>query len=223
MTDASEAYQQPSPVESLRALIHSRQEELDYLLEDFDKGLEFVHDIDRVNQVLADSPRPDLVMTARADISQVNSLSDLDDTNNFQPRLASFGIRTYAPDIRGDLSFAGYRAPDTTELGVMFQMGARGDYQGYRSFAKANGIDTDVAEDIVLLTHAAKESFLRMWIIFPELTTTIMARCLNTDRRYSDRHQEEVFVAYNLMAQLVDVGDNAVIKDGTVDGWILCR
>jgi hypothetical protein len=223
MINPLETYRSPDPIEALRASVQGRQEELGNLVTEFESGMDFLRDIDQVNSVLAESPRPELVLPNRVKVQELNSLEDLEDTNNFKPRLASFGIRTYEAEADRSWQSAGFRPPDADELDVIFQLGARGDYHGYISFTEKNGIDETFADDILLRTHISKESFMRMWIIFPELTKTIIARCLDTDRSGSDRNNEEVFVAYNLMSQLVDAGDDSVIRNGEVDTRVLCR
>ncbi|MEK7152952.1 MAG: hypothetical protein AAB834_03330, partial [Patescibacteria group bacterium] len=157
----------------------------------------------------------------------VDSLQDLARVNNFIPNLAGFGVPVYK-DISDPFThiatskFVGRRQLNEDEMASLFLLGARPDYH---AVAEAHGIDPKLADTLYDETHLGRESFMRMWILFPELTKAVLVGSLDevgNRRRYSDRAHEEAFIAYNLMARLVDVNDRNVLKkDGVVNDWYM--
>lgn len=232
MTDPSDAYPRPNPVEVFANTIHARQQELEFLLTGLQHGMEVVSDVNKVNETILASTRPDLVMTEPVAMMPIDSPYNLGRINNFVPSLTSFGMRIYEEvesPITGKkrLESVG-RKPLTREvLDLYFFMGARGTDEEHFAFAESNGISDELAADMRLQTHIGMESFMRMWILFPELTEFIITNVANSPENKGRPFKEEVFVAYSLMSRLVDrndVGGNGAVKaDGTVDDWLLCH
>lgn len=228
MTNNGETVQDSGPLEALRTYNQQRQAELDKLEADFAHGLEVVCDLGRVNEVLSASARPDLAMTERAVMDEVATIDDLKHTNNFATNLGGFGFAANETDASGFTIYAGLRGPDPEEAKMLFDLGARGNYEQYMEYSAEQGLDRDTVSMLLINSHLARGAFMRMWVLFPELTQTIMARSLNTIRKNHDEYKQEAFVAYNLMAQLVDTGDAYVMREGengiiAVDSWHLCR
>jgi hypothetical protein len=223
-----------SPVEALNARVASRQDELAKLTSEFELDFSVVTNLEVVNEIIAASERPDLVITDPATMMEVPDVAGLSRTNNFQPGMRYFGNRVYkeldTPDRRGNTKeWVGYAPMTDDELNFYFLIGARGDYDGYRQFAAENGLDKDDVIDKMMQTHIGKPAFMRMWIVCPELTVNLIRKCLD-DREAYKEIGEELFVAYTLMSKLVDKKDPYVIRDlpgqvdeHGVDWWYLCR
>ncbi len=229
MTDPSDRYPQPNPAEVFADSINRRHEQLMYLLSGLEQGLDLIADFDQVNELLTTSPRPDLVMTQRVLMMPVESPSNLGYVNNFVPKLRAFGVRLYEDrrsDWTGEIESQeiGRRQLTDKERAQYFFMGARGGYDEHLAFAKQHGIDGSLAKEMWPQTHISKEAFMRLWILMPELTETLMDLSLDKPGSRYGNINEEVFVAYSLMSRLVDRNDRGAIQeDGTVDTWLLCH
>lgn len=220
----------PNPTTTFDKAIAKRHGELLHLSDGLRRGIDLISDLGRVNELLAVSPRPDLVMTERVAMMPVDTIEDLGKVNNFIPSMRTFGMRLYE-DVKDRWTdeikpeFVGWREYTDEERAQAFLMGARGDYDAHHAFAEANGVDYDFAHDLLMQTHVNEPAFMRMWILMPELTEELMAACLDRPERKSyAKIEEEIFVAYSLMSRLVDKNDRGAIKaDGTVDDWLLCH
>ncbi len=219
------------PVSVFYEGIYSRHKELLFLADSFRQGMELIADLEHVNEILRSSPRPDLVMTERLEMMPVESPSKLGRINNFVPNLCGFGVPLFEDQKQPGFAsnelkrtYIGRRTPTEEERAQYFLIGARGNYHKQLEFAKENGVDEELARDMILMTHIDKEAFMRMWILMPELTAALMAACLDTPGSERKNIKEEVFVAYALMSRLVDRNDaRAVKKDGSIDPWLLCH
>lgn len=231
MARPPEGEPRPNPVTTFDNVIAKRHGELLRLSDGFRHGMELISDLERVNEILAASPRPDLVMTERVEMMPVDNPNDLGRVNNFIPSMTAFGMpifedRKSIVTDEVEPQFIGRREYTDEERARVFFMGARGDYHEHFAFAEANGIDESFADDLLMQTHVNEPAFMRMWILMPELTEELMVACL--DREYGKGSyadiREEIFVAYQLMSRLVDRNDRGAIKgDGTVDTWLLCH
>lgn len=231
MSEQGEKTQALGPVEILSQTIAQRQEELAYLLTSFEHGMELISDMERVNELLSTSPRPDLIISEKVDMMPVESPTQLGRVNNFIPSWQAFGVRVF--EDREDTSTTeikpkciGRRNFNDEERSQYFIMGARGGYEEHLAFAEENGLDKHLANEMLLQTHINTEAFMRMWILLPELTEYLMSKCLDeVGMRMQDKDiDEELFVAYSLMSRLVDKDDMYAVKsDGTIDTWLLCR
>ena len=228
MTNPYEMGAPESPVDAFRRDILAREDEPDVLLAGLEEGLALLEDMEEVNARLAASVRPDLVITTPAEQMPLDWPVRHRSINNFIPRLRGFGPDKYevrrgwsrGPD---DPVFVGRHQPTQQDLETYFLLGARGTFDESMDFAAAHGIGQEVAMVACFQSAAYKPAFMRMWVLFPELTETIIRRCVADDRPY-EAIDDEVFVAYSLMSKLVDAGDPSVTKeDGQIDGWSLCR
>jgi hypothetical protein len=223
------------PVEVLAARTANRHEELAILNSDFEDSYTIVTNPEVVNAAIAASPRPDLLLSHPATMMTVASVADLGRTNNFQPNMQCFGSRIYRhidePNFRGETEeWIGYAPVTDVELDLYFLVGARGNYDDYKQFIEANGLDDTHVMDMMMQTHISKPAFMRMWIACPELTANLMRKCVD-DREAYKEIGAELFVAYTLMSQLVDKNDAYVQRPGLagqvdeqgIDGWYLCR
>lgn len=82
-----------------------------------------------------------------------------------------------------------------------------------------------VVNECFLSNHAIKPAFIRMLILFPEFTTTLVAEMsLPENKNKYTKFEEHLYVAYQLMSRLVDETDLYVLRDNDeVDGRYLCR
>lgn len=197
------------PIERFAESVMRRQTELAELQASFAHGLEVVADLEQVNQVLAASSRPDLVITAPVDFPSPESPDNMGNIENFDYRMRGFGIRDHSQSGR----YAAYRPFTTEERAEFFALGARGNGQSYMQFAQAHGLDEQDTLGLIGESHIAKPAFMRMWVVLPELTEYLMTQCLNQDSMQRKPIQEELFVAYTLMAQLIDRKDPSVQYD----------
>ncbi|HUD06501.1 MAG TPA: hypothetical protein VMR34_01310 [Candidatus Saccharimonadales bacterium] len=222
-----------NPVEVFSSEIGMRQEQLVYLAGALEEGMELIGDINVVNELLAASSRPDLVMSEPVEQMPLNSLRDINHVNNFIPSWTAFGVRVFRDEVTSydwekeqkiEPVYKGRRPFTDEERARVFLLSARGGYEGTKDFAAQQGFDNDFVRDMILQTHIDGEAFLRMWILMPELTERLMSWCLDeVDNRYRDI-DEEIFVAYSIMSRLVDRNDHGALKDdGTIDTWLLCH
>lgn len=228
MIDPTEQEPRFDDVEHFCAHVAARKERLDYLADCLTGAVEIIADIDTVNSVIAASDRPELVMTKRVDQLELKGVHDLIRVNNFTPGMRAFGTRVFEDRETWDgqlkSEWIGRRKLDDEERAKFYLMGGRGEYNTFIEFAKENGIDKNAALEMLLQTPVNNQAFMRMWILFPELTENLMDWCLDESGNRYKSIDEEIFVAYSIMSKLVDIGDKGVIKDsGELDSWILCR
>jgi len=66
--------------------------------------------------------------------------------------------------------------------------------------------------------HSKKPAFLRMLILFPDFTKNlVLEMSQNENRNRMDDFQEDIFVAHQLMARLVDRSDPGVVRNNDVN------
>lgn len=225
----------PNPVDVLANRVANRQEQLEELLPAFEGAFILVTDPVEVHAAISTSPRPDLALNDPAQMMQVPDVAGLRRTNNFTPNMRSFGSRKYLeleePNFRGETrEWVGYEPATDEELEVYFSMGALGSFADYKRFAEDHPFGNDRIMDMFMQTHIDKPAFMRMWIVCPDLTVQLMRHCVDTQERHL-QIGEELFVAYSLMAQLVDKNDAHVkrpeligqVDEKGIDPWYLCR
>ena len=228
MTGSYERGTELSPVDRFARDVRTGEPEADFLLDGLEAGLELLTDMDAVNERLAASERPDLVVTAPAEQMELDWPVNHRKINNFIPRLRGFGLEAYKMGktwSRGpeEPIYIGRTPPTPEQLKLYFALGARGSFDDGMAYAAANGIDKDFAMNACFQSAVYKPAFMRMWILFPELTEALIMRSVD-DRRDYEAIDPEIFVAYSLMSKLVDASDYRVTKqDGTVDNWSLCH
>lgn len=218
-------------IDSFKVGVETRKAELDYLYDGLAQGLAVVGDHDSLNATIEASSRPDLLLTNPAPQFEITWPFRQRRINNFTPGMQAFGMRVYmdvqeAWEDEPVNKFVGRRQLTDEERKLYFFMGARGDYEGHHAFAEENGVDRDLATDMIMQSHVAEGAFMRMWIAMPELTEHLMSKCLEeyTPDPITTSRTEEIYVAYSVMSRLVDANDAYVKKrDGTIDDWRLCR
>ena len=228
MIDSPEQYSISDPLVYFQDHVEDRKGRLDYLAAQFEYALGIVKDLETVNALIGSSPRPDLVITQRVEQLEIAGLHELGRTNNFTPHMQAFGIRVYEDRENWkhevEPTYVGRRRLTDEERGRFRLMGGRNGYDEFKAFAEANGIDKETSSEMMLQTHIARSAFMRMWILFPELTENLMDWCLEEVGDRDRSIDEELFVAYSIMSKLVDIGDSGVVRgNGELDSWRLCR
>lgn len=187
--------------------------------------------IDELNPLILESDRPDLKMTERAAMMPLPDYDGVRKLNNFNSGMKRIGDPIYKiVTSKFDPSYSeqklvGIRPFDDAELKTLLRLGGRG-VAGVTKLIEQS--EAEVLPSIVdaakLTTNACREAFIRMWILCPKLTLGLMERCPQRDMRGLGI-TEELFVAYNIMSQLVDAGDRGVrdANTGKIDDWRLCR
>lgn len=219
-----------SPAKVLAQVVDVRHAELNSLSDFFTSSLELVMDTQRVNDIISNSLRPELVLSERVPQKQMREPYEHGFyVNNFIPKLRGFGIPIYVPyDNRGqydpETRMIGRRQLTQDELTTWLQMGARGDFNSHHAHAQKIGVAKEDASDMLLHSLIGYESFMRLYVLAPQLTEHLIRACLDEVDVPRRPQKEEIFVAYTLMSQLVDLNDKgAVDKEGTRDDWLLCR
>jgi hypothetical protein len=229
MSESLEALRQLSPVIVLTGHIATRGAELEQLSTLFIPAMEIVSDMQRVNEVLETSERPELVMTRQVPQVYGDSPDNLGRINNFIPDMRSFGIRQYEKDTsafakKGAEIMVGRRPFDEDEKAVIQLLSGREGSHEFQAFAAEQGIDKDFAHEVLMMSHTDKKAFARMLIICSELTWHLIDKCLDKvgDTR-TKQVSEELYVAYALMSRLVDENDQDARRNGEDNDWALCH
>lgn len=229
MSEIQEVVYQKNPAEVLAAHIAMRGAELEYLSTLFNPAIEVVSDIQRINDVLANSERPELVMTRQVAQVYGDSLDNLGGINNFIPSMESFGVRQYGKDEsplakEGAVKMLGRRPYDENEKAAIKLLSGHEGYHNFLAYAEEHGIDSEFAHDALMMTHTDKNAFARMLIVCPELTWHLIDKCLNrVEETRAKQVNEELYVAYALMSRLVDENDYDARRNGKDDDWALCH
>ncbi|MCB0335500.1 MAG: hypothetical protein KDD62_04320 [Bdellovibrionales bacterium] len=198
----------------ITAHIEQRREELLRLNAYATKALSVLHNLSQVNAEFEKVGRQDLVMNRRASMMSVHTVEALSQTNNFAMNMKYFGVRASDPVTKE----YGHRLPSSDELKIFQQIG--GHYRDFEQRALAAGLNEDTTHMLILNSHLATPAFMRMWVVAPELTEDIMSKLFQAK---PNEHREELFVAYNIMSQLVDEDDPYVRVDDCIDSGYLCR
>lgn len=177
----------------------------------FESALPIVSDLTACNQRLSGAGRSDLAMTEQARMMEVSSPSEvLGKCNNFTP---NFSIHTgyVEEDSQGSAYFGKNKKPIPITL------------EELTSLVKKK-ITFENSENWAILSHIIKPAFQRMLALFPDFTTSLVLKLSQSQEGYVYAESEpELFVAYQIMSNLVDVGDEYVVNEGEVDSWYLCR
>lgn len=218
MIEYDDRFKAPTAEQALSdslALHEFRSAELIALQDSFEDAMAIVTNQDELNAKLAGSSRPDLVIAERAHMRQIYHPLDYGfDINNFVPSMTNFGTLIVEDETEGaDLGAPKLRPLTDDDLLLWFELGGRGgalSYEDYEEIAQTHGLEVEQVCHMFMMTCIGFESFMRMWIVAPELTVRIMRKCLNPSGIGGGGVREEIFVAYTLMSQLVDVNDTAV-------------
>lgn len=210
----------PAPSEvrvGFRQYVDKRIQRLGGLRELLEVGLPIVADLNRCNSVLIESGRPDLVVTERAAMMPVGSPDEvISKCNNFTP---NFVFITGTKAVKGEEISDDYETISVTRKQLI---------QLRTGMVTPEEIQDESVEDSfgsIAMSHAAKPAFQRMLVIFPNFTIGLILEMSDHRilHRRDARFEPELFVAYQLMGQLVDARDEHVMQDGKVDDWYLCR
>jgi hypothetical protein len=231
MSESLEALSQRSPLIVLTGHIATRAAELEHLTTLFIPALELVGDMQSVNEALARSERPELVMTRRVPQNDDVSPTNLGSINNFIPNMCSFGIGQYIEDRRAfatesTIIMVGHRPFEEDEkAAIQLLCGREGDYHAFQDFAAEQGIDRDLAVEVFTRTHTDKKAFARMLITCPELTWHLIDKCLfKVGDTGTKEVNDELYAAYAVMSLLVDENDQcARRRNGEDDDQALCH
>ena len=207
-----------------------RKAQLESLSRSLEQGLNIVTDTDRVNDMLAVSVRPDLIMTEPVPQLQITWPYKSSDICNFSPGMQGFGPRVYKNEKSwrtGEIepTFVGRRPANPMEKEVYRLLAGRRDNNDSSNFAYTQGIDPDITHDIYSQSLARHEAFARMYTLLPKLTEILMDWCIDDRYKHGQRDiKPEIYVGYCLMSRLVDRTDTYAVKtDGSMDGWRLCH
>jgi hypothetical protein len=77
-------------------------------------------------------------------------------------------------------------------------------------------------ESFIVSIYQRQRPYLRLQLLYPEIYEAAIS-AKDTFTRDDNGYWQALYVAYDRMAQLVDVGDPWVSQDGVVDEWHLCR
>ncbi len=167
-----------------------------------------IEDLEYVNQRMVKAGRPDLIMTRAVPIMPLSNPQDsvTRATNNFAPHMRFI---------------TGLGEADS---GDFFE---RQSLIGIKEAELMGLIDGSfVFEERFDLNHSRRPAFIRMLILEPEFTASLVVPYSDDpedDRRYY-LFAPELFVAYQFMSRLVNEGDEGAIKpDGTADEWHFCH
>lgn len=191
------------------------------------EGEALLGDLEATNARLSEVGRPDLVIADRAEMMPVNTPAEMaGSVNNFMP---NFVMRTGVRET-GELNFRDEPVleaiPPTEEDLDAFKDAPRiGDFEDKKAV-----IETGEYPLFGANSHARKPAFLRMLNLFPDFTKKFVIGISDpANGRHYDRFEPELFVAYQLMSQLIDKADAYVVRDNVdvaadgVDDWYLCR
>jgi hypothetical protein len=199
--------------ESTLASSHTDQmsDDSEYYLVELAKAVEFLSDLVEVNKKIAEkTDRPELLMNSPVDMVAIDwDNVDVDLIDNFSPELTVSG-----EEIDKYTTPKGDDALELTPDQFVIDFGGRGE-ESY-VYAKDNGIAPGIRT--FGYSHLSRPAFVRMWILFPDLTKKIMK---NLEPRSLG---VEVQVAYEIMSRLVDASDPLTEKsDKSIDDRYLTR
>lgn len=148
MSESLEVAQQKNPVEILTEHIALRGAKLEYLSALFAPAMEVVSDMQRVNEILTNSERPELAMTRQVPQLFGDDPDNLGNINNFFPSVRSYGVRQYVKDDRafakeGATRMIGRRPYDDNEKATIRLLSGRGGYNDFLQFAAEQAVGED--------------------------------------------------------------------------------
>ncbi|HSX34407.1 MAG TPA: hypothetical protein VLF62_02070 [Candidatus Saccharimonadales bacterium] len=204
-----------------------------------------LEDIPEMNRRLADAGRPDLAMSERAEMQEVNTPEELRTKNNFTPNLMQTGLLNKDTPVTPDpyqqyLEWFHHDPPNDEMFDRLLSIAGL-SAEAYRDalfVTNDEGHPTDTgpgmagfsANDIlglVMTSHLNKKYFARMMVLFPTYTKRVLQDCVG--RHPHDRPEDVLISAYQVMSKLVDLLDTDVMRDTEhdgvmrVDSWYLAR
>lgn len=181
-------------------------------------SLGIVEDADNANKALEAGGRPDLAITERAEMWQVEKPEEVTERcNNFTPSFVMYTDRIEPPE--GSLERPTFIPIAPEEL-----LGLRDlpKIESFEQLRELEGSGNFTFPNNAYITHIVKPAFLRMLILFPDFTVDLVTRMSNDSARHRElRFEPELFVAYQIMSRLVDVEDYSVVnEEGQTQGYL---
>ena len=184
------------------------------------ESLAIVETIKDANTALEQAGRPDLAITEREEMITVDSPELIREPGaNFTANFIMYTDRIEAPE-------GSHEGPTLVPV-------TKEEIEAWRKLPKitsyAHEKELEESGDFVFpfnASHISKGAFLRMLVLFPDFTKDLITRMSNlrNDTDGEVRFEAELFVAYQLMARLVDKNDPDVEHTGNEpDSWYLYR
>lgn len=179
----------------------ARRGELENLAKFYDEALPRARDITWVNTKLSQQGRQDLAIQERAEMDPHSNFEDFDGPNNYSTNNFRFRMQipvfTEKKQNRNDQRLTDPKRGITKDelLGLI---------DGTFDLGKAD----------MLSNFAVKPVFIRLLACFPEFTTKLVTAISGPEKgpEVFEPYAPELFVAYQLMAQLVDESDPEVLN-----------
>lgn len=169
-----------------------------------------VADVSCCNNALAELGRTDLAMTQKATMRPVLTVDGVEETNNFGSYFHMYtGIETTASEDPLDQLLGGGKEVPISITNEQLAAALR----------RGSSLEVNLTGP----SHSEKPALHRMFTLLPDFTAGLVITLSNPKNRYqTDQFWPELFVAHQIMAELVDVHDPYVLsKDGTVNDWYL--
>ncbi len=198
-----------------------KKAELDRARQTLGLGLDLIDDPARMNGVITELGRSDLVVAHPAVLMPIDHPADAvgRKTSNFAPK---FKLFTFSESGELDIHDRAVRerVPVTEEelddLRTLPLTKSWREYKGLRDTGRFPAISGN--------NHAVKPAFTRMLLLFGDFTKGLVGKVSapENEGNYA-RFEMELYVAYQLMSRLVDTRDHRVTQNGEVDTWYLCH
>ena len=191
--------------------IELRRQEILQLRLRFVQNFSIVRDLDQVNQILRKSPRPELVITERAEQEQ---FSDPRDLNNFGPKTRLLFLPTTQE------GFVDLRPLIPKEFDDLIRIGGT-SWEDFERKSQEFGITSDTRSRFCS-SIGLQPALIRMLIVIPDFAQSLLNTIIELSFSREGRG-EEVLVAYTLMSHLISKQDPYVVSErGQVRTTILC-
>lgn len=192
-----------NPIEAFQVYTQERIAHLTRLGVVLEEAMPVVTDLGLINDGLRKAGRAHLVMSAKAPMMPLLSPVGLNEkVNNFT---AKFAFSFKEDPVEGRYGHMTYpRRPATRDELEIF---------------RATGQSPEDWDS----THADKPAFQRLLALFPDFTFDLILARSQMERWRVPLIEPDMYVAYQIMSELVDPSDPYVLKKGEVDDWYLCR
>ncbi len=179
----------------------ARRGELENLAKFYDEALPRARDIAWVNAQLSQQRRQDLAIQERAEMDPHSNFEDFDGPNNYTTNNFRF---------RMQISVFTERKPNRNDQKI------HDPKRGIAEDELLGLIDRsfDLGKADLLANFAVRPVFIRLLACFPEFTTKLVTAISGPEKGPDvfEPYAPELFVAYQLMAQLVDESDPEVLN-----------
>lgn len=186
---------------------------------------EVVSDHNQVNELLVEAGRPDLAITEQAAMDQYNTVDKVRlNTNNFAPNFTFYTGRHETGEKDWEDQPITEPTPATEGEILALKDLPTFDTHDERVALIETGKFPALRTDSISHAGRGRPAFLRMLVLFPDFTKELVIGMSAIPRPSAGSLEPEIFIAYQLMSQLVDASDTYVRgDDGTIDNWHLCR